>query len=64
MDDPGKGFTDLWKIVVDPAMHPGGKEREALKESIHVRIVAAIRIEQEPPRNFWILARKLAAHLA
>jgi DNA-binding XRE family transcriptional regulator len=45
-------------------MHPGGKEREALKESIHVRIVAAIRIEQEPPRNFWILARKLAAHLA
>jgi hypothetical protein len=46
MDDSGEGFTDLGKIVVDPAMHTGGKKREAFKETIHVRIVAAIRIEQ------------------
>ena len=64
MDDSGERFTDLGKIVVDPAMHAGGKKREALEKTIHVRIVAAIRIEQEPARNLGILARKLAAHLA
>jgi hypothetical protein len=29
-----------------------------------MRIVAAIRIEQQPARNLGILARELAAHLA
>jgi hypothetical protein len=64
MDDFGKSFADLGKVVVDPPMHTGREKREAFEETTHVRIVASIRIEQKPPSNLRILARKLSAHLA
>jgi hypothetical protein len=63
MNNSGKRLAYLGKIVVDPAMDPRGKKREALQKTAHVRIVAAVRIQQEPPGYLGILARKLAAHL-
>src|ERR1035438_3523609 len=64
MDDSCERFADLRKIVVDAPMDAGGQQREAFQEPIDMRVVAAIRIEQKPPGDLGILARKLSAHLA
>ncbi len=64
MNDPGERFTNLGKVVIDPAMYAGGQKRKPFKKASHMLIVAAVRVEQEPAGNPGILARELPAHLA
>ena len=64
MNDLRQRFTDLGKIIIDPAVDACGKKRKSFEETAHVRIVAVFGVKQQPPRHLRILARKLPTHLA
>ena len=57
-------LRDFREIVVQPEVNAGGQQRHRFDQPLHVRILAAVRLEQQPRRHLGILLGEFRALLA
>ena len=59
-----QGLRDFREIVVQPEVDARGQQRHRFDEALHVRILAAVRLEQQARRHLGVLFGEFRALLA
>ena len=55
-----QGFGELWKLVVEFLVHPGGQQRKRFEQTLDMRVFDRVTRQCEPPRHLGVAFGKFA----
>ena len=64
IEDAEQRLRDLRKLVVDLQVNARGEKGERFQQALDVRIVAFVRLQDQPPGDFRVFLAELRAKLA